>query len=340
MPERADAACGASAPSAEAAWAESEIRNVRGARWSLASAQPVASRMARVFRLVVTDGTQRSGYYLKQFSAEGIDDLGLYLQRLKAVSTALQRVPGITPYIVIGYDLERRLLLTQEMSGESILNIHHRVNRRLGVGAAELIDAWRGVGLLLRSLHRALPPQTSSLHAAQLGQYTSERFNAWTAVDRTYRTLGRQALETIETVIRLVGHEPVTLVPCHGDVSGYNILVDRTVGLVDFDDLRFDLPGLDISQSLLDIKHSSRIASLIPLPGIIRGSTDALLTGYDDHIIGGPRFWLPHLRNLSVFLLTLSRRRKGFGPSRLSDELHYRQTIRELENTLIAVAQA
>jgi Ser/Thr protein kinase RdoA (MazF antagonist) len=134
--------------------------------------------------------------------------------------------------------------------------------------------------------------------------------------------------------LRLQG-QAVTLTPCHADVSPFNIIVsDEAVGLVDLDDCRFDMPALDLSQSLLQIDAFSRCYSLIALPRFKQRAVGRLLQGYGRELPEGEQFWVPHLWNLAVFVLTLARRRRGLSPSRITDELHYARLRAELAQSV------
>jgi hypothetical protein len=63
----------------------------------------------------------------------------------------------------------------------------------------------------------------------------------------------------------------------------------------------------------------------------------AFENGYGQVLPRGPEFWLPHVRNVVMYLLNLSRRRTGVRLARLARELRYRRLIHELEVTVTDV---
>ncbi len=102
--------------------------------------------------------------------------------------------------------------------------------------------------------------------------------------------------------------------------------------------MRFDMPGLDISQALLELREFGHVFSVIPLPLFRRSAERALMAGYGRPVAGGPEFWLPHLRNLSVCLLTLARKCHNASLDGLSDKVRYHRTVEELRRCVRAVA--
>jgi hypothetical protein len=289
-----------------------------------------------VFRLTARDSARLEGrFYLKRFDASDTREaLEARLATLETISTALQSQPGITPYVVVGSDPVERLLLTREVEGESILSLHRRLARRCGAGPKEVVDAWRGVGLWLATLHwRTLPSVTAGERGAQIAAYTIERLRGWAEHDPGRRELADLATRAVTVAASRCGTDAL-LTPCHGDVSGFNILVKDTIGLVDFDDARLDLPGLDVSQASLELRNLSRVLRVVPDTSLARQAQAAFVAGYGTSLPDGPPFWLQHFRNLSVFLLTLVRRRHGLSLSRATDELHYRRMVAELTRSI------
>ncbi|HZL95564.1 MAG TPA: phosphotransferase [Vicinamibacterales bacterium] len=243
--------------------------------------------------------------------------------------------------MVLAYDAAQRLLLTAQVEGEVIIALHRRLARRFGFDAREIMDAWRGVGAWLSTLHRStLTPVVSAARADELREYTEDRFLRWAQVDPRQQRLAHAAIDVLKAITARCGCVRLTLVPCHGDVSAYNILVSETVGLIDFDDARFDLPALDLSQAVLELRNVSRLFWTVPLKGVIQSAEAALLAGCGGNPPDGAEFWLPHFRNLSVYLLTLARRRSGATLSRVTDELRYQGILSELRRAIRAVRQS
>ena len=134
-------------------------------------------------------------------------------------------------------------------------------------------------------------------------------------------------------VDRLGGEADIAL--CHGDISSANIRVyGQSIGLIDFDDLRMDMPALDLSQAELEIEELSRGWTVIRPAALAAKARDALRTGYGAGYPQGPAFWLPHLRNLAVFLTTLAGHRQAGVRARLVPARRYQRTIAELKRTV------
>jgi hypothetical protein len=99
--------------------------------------------------------------------------------------------------------------------------------------------------------------------------------------------------------------------------------------LIDFGDFRFDLPALDLSQAVMEIREYAQVGSIVPLPWIAGESERRFRKGYGSEWPSGCAWWLPHLRNLSVYLVTLAPMRSH--PGSFS---RYLRTRRELARTL------
>ena len=327
----------------EFSWSELQIRHVYGSAWAIESSARLPSRTASVHRIVLTDhaGSHRV-VYLKQFRpTDTAEEFELRFRNLQAISASLQERAEITPLVVLAYDAGQRLLLTAQMEGECIIALHRRLARRFGFDARDILDAWRGVGAWLSTLHRGtLAPVVSAARADELCEYSEDRFLQWTEVDPRQQKLAQTAIDALKAITARCARVPLSLVPCHGDVSAYNILVSKTVGLIDFDDARFDLPALDLSQAVLELRNVSRLFWTFPLKSVIQSAESALLAGYGGHPPDGGEFWLPHFRNLSVYLLTLARRRSGAALSRITDELRYQSTLAELRRAIGAVERS
>jgi hypothetical protein len=79
----------------------------------------------------------------------------------------------------------------------------------------------------------------------------------------------------------------------------------------------------------MEIREYGQVGSLVTLPWIARASERRFRKGYGSGWPTGPAWWLPHLRNLSVYLVTLAPSRFQAG----SFSRYYR-TRRELVRTL------
>jgi hypothetical protein len=250
------------------------------------------------------------------------------LRLFARVDEAARRRHDIRLPRLIGLDTQRGLVLTSECTGTPLLTAYRRSILRWLVDPRVAIKIWGGVGAFLKSLHSAfIPPQISSTHVSQLCGYTIERLDIWGREDRRYESIARSAMEAVEVLARQLDGQMVPLVPCHGDVSAGNILIGETIGMVDFDDLRLDLAAVDLSQAVIELQEFGHLGGVIFLKNLTKRLRTSFLQQYGVSQLAGPQFWLPHLRNLSVFLLTLARRNRSFFDRSIS---RYRRTIEEL----------
>ena len=318
-------------------WCREQIRRHCSRTADIVSVLQVPSRTAQVYRLVAATPSGQTAYFLKCYPHPWHEaDLNERFSRLYAIAETFERSDIVSPYRVIGSNAELGLLLTLETAGDSLLTIHRTMTRRLGLGdATAAVRAWYGLGVWLDMLHwRTLPSRLSTTRVSELAEYTGERFQEWGERDPRRARLARRALETVAFVASEAARRPVRMTLCHGDVSAGNIIVGKDVSLVDPDDSRFDMPALDISQALMELREFGFVASVVPLRGFARTARAAFVAGYGHRLPEGPEFWLPHLRNLSVYLLTLARRCRGISMYRVSEEVRYRRTIRELKRCM------
>lgn len=325
-------------PAALVSWCEAALRDAAGGADPRLAAVRIPSRTGAVYRLSTVSATgERRNWYLKHFAAEDHDVLARRFADLARIAAALHEHPALTPYVIVAADAERRLLLTQEMPGQTMVTLHRGIKPLVGGGADRIAEAWRGVGTWLAALHHSAAATPSATRASEIAVFTADRLRAWADADRA-RT--EQADAALDALARVAGHgeaRGLALTPCHGDVSGNNIFVGNTVGLIDFDDVRTDAPALDVSQAVLELQNLCHAWSAVPLTQLRERAGAAFADGYGRDRPDGPAFWLLHLRNLAVFLLTLARRCHGFSVSRLTDELHYGRLLAELTRTVDAV---
>jgi tRNA A-37 threonylcarbamoyl transferase component Bud32 len=333
------------------AWARDAIARRSGREAAITEAVRVHSRSTILYRVTArVDGAERL-FYLKQYPPPQAADLefdehvahlknvGEHFARVSAIARAFGENPALVPYRVVDYDASERLILSEAMSGESLGGIRRGIAWNSSVRST-VVETWRRVGEWLGTLHRhTLPPLQSAERPAELVAYTIERLRKWRETDPARAPQADRAIDAVHALGRALDGRMVELTPCHGDVTAYNIIVGRGVGLIDLDDLRFDLPGKDVSQALLELAQFTRYAGLVPLPALTRQATESFLAGYGQPLPQGPAFWLPHLRNLTVFALTQSRRRKGFSASRISNAAHYANTVREIERSVMSILE-
>jgi Ser/Thr protein kinase RdoA (MazF antagonist) len=204
------------------------------------------------------------------------------------------------------------------------------------------IDSWRGVGRWLATLHwKAGPARPSTTRPGELAAYTTERLQKWAVADPSCAPLAAEAAEAANVAVSQSAGRGVETTLCHGDVTAGNIMVSASsVGLIDFDDLRFDLPALDLSQGLLEIEEFSHFASVLRLRRFADKASRAFEEGYGRPFPEGPEYWIPHLRNLSIFLLTLATRSTASRMSAVLNAPRYRRTRAELARTVSAIKQS
>jgi len=317
------------------------------ARWS--GSEPIItgvvllpSRTAELHRITAVIRGAEHRFYAKRYPPNDTDGEALAKRAadLRHIANTIERASGLQPFRVVDYEPERRMLLTAETPGQPLGRIQRALcwNPRARQVA---IEAWRGVGAWLGSLHwHSLDPVISTTRSSELVSYTVKRLRFWCEEDRRRLDLAKRAEEAVHLAGAALEGHPVTLVPCHGDVTTFNILIGHGVGLIDLDDFRFDMPALDISQALLELDQFSTCASAIRLTGVRTRSWQLFREAYAHAFPSGAEFWLPHLRNLAVLVLTLARRRRGGLVSKISTGLHYARILAELETSTAAVLQS
>ena len=137
------------------------------------------------------------------------------------------------------------------------------------------------------------------------------RFRQWMERDPDRASLAGRAIDAAASLPAMFPG-PVAVALCHGDITAANVRVDgAAAGLIDFDDVRVDMPGLDLSQAELEIEELSRGWLTLRPGAAAQRARAALRAGYGAGYVEGPAFWLPHLRNLAVFLTTIAGHRQG-----------------------------
>jgi Ser/Thr protein kinase RdoA (MazF antagonist) len=299
----------------------------------------VPSRLATVHQLVVKVGAARHCYYLKRHTASSLaTGFAEYAAHMSAIARTLTNRAGLLPYDVIAVDSREGVVRVGETPGQTLYALHHEwIRTRQGRHAA--IAAWRGVGRWLAVLHAGeRVPVRSETRAAELVEYANERLVRWGQADPRQRPLADRAAHALRLAAARLPHGPVTITLCHGDVSAGNILVDGTaVGLIDLDDVRLDMPAVDLSQALWEIREYCRAATIVAMPRFERMAAAAFREGYGSSFPTGPDFWLPHIGNMAVILLTVAARRTGLGLGRVSEELRYTRALDELRRTIATI---
>jgi phosphotransferase family enzyme len=302
-------------------WADTALTaTFSGARITAKHLLP--SRTGLLWRLRVRTAAGERCFYLKGFEQRSWE-----VPNLETVAASFDHARGISFVEVVATAPALDAVLLGEADGMSLIDFRRRAVLRFDFSGLSAV--WERAGRWLRTLHwETLKPRLDTTAGERGASYITTRLNQWAQLDPAKSALAQRA---VEAVGRIAGElESALLTPCHGDVSAGNILVGDNLTFVDFDDCRFDLPALDLSQAIMEIAEYSRIASILRLPWIGPRCERSLRAGYGlDRWPSGPAWLLPHLRNLSVYLVTLAPKR-----SAPSEAARYRRTWRELERTL------
>jgi len=325
-------------PDEHVRWCTQQICQWAGRPVRIDRFERVASRLAVLHRVLVDDAGRCLEFFLKSYpqSVEG-PQLADHLRTLCLVQQAMSRDTRLAPFPMVAADANLRLLLMLPMPGHRLSDLHAALWRR--ETRAMALNAWRGLGMWLAALHwNAQAPITSTTHLRTLCEYSRERFQQWASCDPSMARLSQDACTALSNASEAWGNRPVTLTLCHGDVCPANVFAGERVGLIDLDDLRLDMPALDLSQALLYLHDFGRLLSLVPFPRFGGRAREALEAGYGRPFPTGLEFAVPHLRNLSVFLVTLAQRMAG-GRLGVSDRLQYRWVIEELRRTVTGIVR-
>src|SRR6266508_427102 len=319
-------------------WCESRIRARFGDRATITAVERLASRLAEVYRLDVGQGSDKWHCYLKDCTGVSLQmPVSEYVSCVLTLDTAYEGQKDLLASGVLAFHPERRLLLTKEVPGRPLTALHRMIVLNPSVRATGIV-AWRGVGRWLARLHwNAQPATLSDTRTAELKAFTIDRLQKWAVTDPSCSELAQRAIRATCLASSQLRDRPVTVTLCHGDVSAGNIMVNgSSVGLIDLDDVRFDLPSLDLSLAVLEIAEFSRVAPVFWLKRFAADARRALEAGYGRPFPKGSEFWLPHLRNVAVLLLTLANRRTHHWVARVSNGRRYRRTCAELARTVSA----
>jgi Ser/Thr protein kinase RdoA (MazF antagonist) len=264
-------------------------------------------------------------YFLKRYTPHGGVSWDEHAEHLRLIVAGFSEPGDIQRYHIAGVDAGRQLLLAAEMPGE-------RVTPRLDQALV-----WRGVGRWLARLHATHAWPASGDRAATLAKYLEPRFQQWMEREPSRAPLARRALDATKSLVADL-RAPARVTLCHRDVTAGNIRVHGTaVGLIDLDDVRVDMPGVDLSQAELEISALSNAWTVLRPGAMVSRARDALREGYGAGYPEGAAFWLPHLRNIAVYLGVMMAQRSTGWRARLDVGPRYRQTIAELERTLRAI---
>jgi tRNA A-37 threonylcarbamoyl transferase component Bud32 len=286
------------------AWALN-VLNSGAADGDVRVAETSAGREARVWRL--EGGRPPRSYFLKQYAGDLDSPRFLsHVEYAARIARALTQGGRHAPEVLASSN-ELRAIVLSSVPGRALMAL--RAERLRSPGSiASLAEPWRGVGDWLHRLHHTtLPPEPAGDRRDDWGGYIELRLQRISRERPEWSALCARATAVVADLVATLPRSTL-LHPCHGDVSIGNIIVSDTVALIDFDDARPDLPGLDVSQALLQIADFGRVAGLLPIPALARRCTEAFLSGYTGAQLNGAEFWVPHLRNVAVILLTWCQR--------------------------------
>ena len=326
-------------PSANLDWALQQVQGWLQRAAVLVDSAEVPSRLAVVHRLTTSIETTPHVFYLKEYSAASIEDEQEFWPNLKRLQLAAGAFAGnseLAPLGIVAMDEPRRLLLTAAVEGPTIAALHRGwIAPALRMG--DIVNGWRGAGRWLRTLIAAIPSQESFDRVPFLLAFTRQRLELWVQSDPAAAHLAGQVGQALDVLQQHLAGRSVRLVACHGDVSAHNVVVGERVGLIDIDDFRFEMAGLDVSQAQIEIGEFSRIARVLRFAPLRVAAERAFRAGYGEPSPAGPEFWLPHIRNLVVRVLTLARKERGLTPSELNTTLSYRWAMGKLRQTVTQV---
>jgi len=320
------------------AWAAQQLSRRVHPSASIAQVQALPARVATLRRLQVESAGRTSVFYLKQHAAAAREGAPWteHCGHLASLAQALRAIPGLLPYPLVACDAGLRATLTAEVQGDTAQQLYRR-SLASPWSQVRMVEAWGGVGRWLATLHTLHQEPLTPARVEALRQYVQVRLNAWQAEDPGQADLATAALRLVTRLAATLARDGGLATLCHGDVSVGNILMrDGAVGLIDMDDLRVDLPGMDVSQALQELDEFTRFSSTVAMPGYRARAEAAFRDGYGGALPGGAAFWLPHLRNLAVAAVTLAPRRHtrpGWWTNR-----RYRRVLREIRRTVSAAA--
>jgi Ser/Thr protein kinase RdoA (MazF antagonist) len=321
-------------------WARDTLRQQSGDDFRIDAVRRVTSRLSDLHQLTAVSNAGAQRFYLKRYAPGELETRPDRLAHLAAVAAAVDRVPGLLSSRTVAIDVPRGLLLTTAVPGRPLSTLHRSAIFSKATRETAS-DTWRGVGRWLSRLHHhALEPVVSRSRPAELLQETRARLDVWRNQDPARADVATSAEVGLAILDGRLTDRPVPLVLCHGDVTAGNIMVHgQSVGLIDLDDIHLDMPAVDLSQAWLAIDEfgHSGLGRARFSQARAAAWVAAFENGYGQVLPRGPEFWLPHVRNVVMYLLNLSRRRTGVRLARLARELRYRRLIHELEVTVTDV---
>jgi Ser/Thr protein kinase RdoA (MazF antagonist) len=303
---------------------------------SLGAWSQVPARQAELYRLDATIDGRAQAFYVKCYQPAGVSSWPRHAADLTAMRDALA---GVGPSVVVATSAEHRVLLTRRVSGARVSAVH-RFAGVLPWRRSDVVSTWTHIGQWLAVLHQTGRPEPSPAEcAAQVRDVAITRFERWAAMDAVGASLAPSAIDATRHVHAALPLD-ITVGLSHGDVSSGNILLTpQGPCLIDYDDLRVDLPGLDCSQAELELLELTRLE--VAGPGdTLTAAKAGLIKGYGPGYPSGPALWLPHLRNLAVYLVTLAAGGATTSPWRRGATPRYRRTIRALRGVLREVTAA
>ena len=322
------------------AWARDTLLQQSGDDFRLDAVRRVPSRLSDLHQLTTVSSAGAQRFYLKRYAPGELETRSDRLSHLAAIAAAVDCVPGLLTSRTVAIDVPRGLWLTTAVPGRPLATLHRSAIFSKATRETAR-DTWRGAGRWLSRLHRhALAPVVSRSRAAELVQETRGRLELWRRQDPPRAHVAESAQVGLAILDGHLADRPISIVLCHGDVTAGNIMVHgQSVGLIDLDDIHLDMPAFDLSQAWLAIDEfgHSGLGEARFSPGRAAAWKAAFEDGYGQVLPRGPEFWLPHVRNVVMYLLNLSRRRTGVGLARLATELRYRRLIHELQVTLTDV---
>lgn len=320
----------------ERAWLGQVLSSQWRAEPDALDVRPVPSRTGNVFHVSSGTGDERRAAFVKrcgppEFFASRAD----YFDALRRVMAVVAADGAFARLDILGADADRGLLMTAPMSGRTLASVISRGGALAGLlrPPAPLGATFADLARYLAVLH-TVDRRPAAGHAHAIGVYTTARFAAWGEADPDRSATARRAIARVdELVAGLAGREP-PVVLCHGDVTPQNVLLGPRLGLIDWDDLRWDFPASDLSQVVLGIGHLAWWQRAFAGRERQTQIASAFRSAYGTWP-NGAEWELPHMRNLAVYLFTLATRRTvEHGWARRQTEGQYRYLLDTLAATI------
>lgn len=259
------------------------------------------------------------------------DSVAEQFQALNIASRALATTPGATSPRPIAALKSEGILLMEWVEGR---NFDHFTNRIL-VGRQQLQDLGRGIGQMLRAIHKFEPSGSTPLPVDRI---CSEHRDNMSILDQAWRTRLEPAITTLEALAESVGTIHITQARIHGDFKPSNIIIESSRLVCIDGQFRYVGPILyDLAQF---VSHCALSLYIPRHPQGHRPSEvvrDALLASYDQEMSSSTVLalnWLCLSKNIVMYI-----DEDGATQSSIRQSFMRRYLLREIQQTIIRLKQ-